>query len=198
MAVLGALGLITSFFNITEITVSLLSLSVIVALLVLSSVDKDCQALNQYMHSLDGNFDNSVDRWLQGPLRHLQAPIVDMLRSKHHQKNELTGIITEVNFSSQELANNANKVVERSQQQSDATISTASAIDQIGQSIDEVFKRIDTTQQMSEENKAVSEQGFMTLQKGKEDVDQVVVGNVMARGPSIFFKNMIYPFSFTR
>ncbi|MDN4501222.1 methyl-accepting chemotaxis protein [Alteromonadaceae bacterium BrNp21-10] len=175
VAILATLALLTSFFALIEITVALLGLAVLVALLVLRSIDKDCHALTSYMHSLEGNFDNSVDRWLQGPLCYLQGPIVDMLRSKNHRNSELSGVITEVNFSSQELANNANNVVERSQQQSDATINTATAIEQIGQSIDEVFKRIDITQQMSEDNKSVSEQGFNTLQKGKNDVDQVVV-----------------------
>ena len=169
------IAFILFFISDLKWTVVLLFITNIFSLLILYSVANDCQSMSKYLYALNGNFDNNVERWIHGPLTRLQQPIVDMLRSKSHRNNNIYSIIKEVNYSATELANNANLVAQHSQEQSDATLNTASAIEQIGESINEVFKRIDSTRSIANDNKNISDKAFNALCEGENQVNEVVI-----------------------
>lgn len=181
------------FFVFNYFTLSLLLLLVVISLsfITILSINNDCSALTDYLYSLEGNFDNHVERWLKGPLIPLKKPIVDMLRSKNHHNDDLSSILKEVNYSASELATNANKVAQQSQQQSAATQNTAVAINQIGQSINDVFQRIDFTQNMTTESKLISDQGAKTLAVAHTEVNEVVtIANETANKLSALNENL--------
>ncbi|GGA79815.1 hypothetical protein GCM10011369_22250 [Neiella marina] len=136
-------------------------------------IHNDSVALNDYLHELETQHDNHVERWLKGPLRQLQEPFVDMLRSKSRSLDSLQAIVHEMGYSSAELANNANQVATHSEDQSAATTSTAAATTEISQSIDEVAQRIEDTRTASESAKSICLEGHQALRSAQEQVNTV-------------------------
>lgn len=143
------------------------------ATLMLYNIYTDCQSLKEYLHSLDNNFDNHVENWVQGPLKELQDPIVDMLRLKSRKNATYKSVIDEMNFSAQELADNANTVSSYSHQQSDATLSAAAAITEISQSIEDVFTRIESTGEAADKSKDICKSGYSSLSDAKHQVQSI-------------------------
>lgn len=153
--------------------VAVLMFTALLASLMLYNLHQDCQSLKGYLASLDNNFDNHVEKWVQGPLQELQDPIVNMLRNKSRSNTSYKAVIDEMSFSTQELANNANTVSEHSRQQSDATMSAAAAITEISQSIEEIFTRIESTSNAADSSKEICKTGYDALSDAKLKVQSI-------------------------
>lgn len=153
--------------------VAVLMFTALLASLILYNIHQDCQSLKDYLASLDDNFDNHVEKWVDGPLKELQDPIVDMLRVKSRTNTNYKSVIDEMSFSTQELADNANTVSKYSSQQSDATLSAAAAITEISQSIEEVFVRIAATGDAADNSKEICKSGYSALASATEQVQSI-------------------------
>ncbi|WP_413701166.1 hypothetical protein ACLKMH_05485 [Psychromonas sp. KJ10-10] len=113
ITLISLLGYVLISFGRLQEGIAILLCASLLSILVLYNIAQDCQSLKKYLISLDGNFDNHVEKWVDGPLKELQQPIVGMLRNKGRLAKKNTSVINEMNFSTNELANNAQKVSQK-------------------------------------------------------------------------------------
>lgn len=160
-------------FGAIEVAFALGYISLSISAFFMYSIARDRNALSHYLHALESSHDNHVERWLIGPLRDIQEPMVDMLRINGRKNQSLEAVVHEMSFSTSELANNANQVATHSLNQSAATNSTAAATTEISQSISEVSNRIEQTQQAAESARGICEQGYSALKSASKQVNDV-------------------------
>lgn len=168
------LGCVFIFTDLITYALGMFLFTSLLATLMLFNVYKDSQALQAYLQSLShDNFDNHVEKWVQGPLKELQDPIVSMLRHKHQNSNSYQSVVDEMRFSTKELADNANMVSTYSREQSDATLSAAAAITEISQSIEEVFTRIEATGTEADNSKHICQESYQALANANTQVESI-------------------------
>lgn len=161
------------FSPFTHWGIAVLMFTALLASLMLYNIYQDCLSLKSYLASLDNNFDNHVEKWIDGPLKELQDPIVNMLRLKSRANTNYKSVIDEMSFSTQELANNANMVSQYSNEQSDATLSAAAAITEISQSIEDVFSRLQITGNAADSSKKICQAGYTALVDASKQVQSI-------------------------
>ncbi|MFC3120946.1 methyl-accepting chemotaxis protein [Agaribacter flavus] len=171
MFVLGSILL--AGFGFTKISLGVLCVGSLFALFVLNAIQSDLESFIGYLSKLTEEYDNQVGESIKGPLHSLQDPMLNVLRSKHRNLDTSNAIVTEMSFSSNELADNARLVVEHSKSQSDATLSVASAITEITQSIEDVFRRLDSTREEAASSKDVCQLGYENLNTTQAIVSQL-------------------------
>ena len=165
--------LLAMILGFQHIALGLCLTSLALQLYFMRSISQDRDALSLYLDQLKHRHDNHVERWLNGPLRDLQEPIVDMLRSRSRQLQALQVLTQEMSYSTAELATNANTVSVHSHEQSSATASTAAATTEISQSIDDVAQRLENTREAADSARRMCEQGYQALQGARQQVNAV-------------------------
>ena len=159
--------------GLVQWAIILLMVTALLAILIIHNIANDCKSLKNYLNSLDDNFDNHVEKWVSGPLKELQDPLVNMLRMKNRSNNINTSVIDEMSFSTQELSNNAQQVSQHSLQQSQATLSSSAAITEISQNIEEVYTRLEITSKEASGNKKVCEESHRALSTAQKQIQTI-------------------------
>tara|TARA_R110001583_G_scaffold22238_1_gene83532 strand:- start:2788 stop:3894 length:1107 start_codon:yes stop_codon:yes gene_type:complete len=173
IAIISVIGYLLISFGLTQEGIALLICATILSLLVLYNISNDCHSLKKYLISLEGNFDNHVEKWVDGPLKELQDPIVDMLRTKARLASNNHSVINEMSFSTSELAHNAQQVSQNSQQQSQSTLSVSAAITEISQSIEDVLSRLEVTAIAAASNKEICKSGYDALSVAQNNIQSM-------------------------
>lgn len=168
-----AISLLLLFLGLTQWAVILLTLIALMSMIMLHNIATDCTSLKNYLNSLDDNFDNHVEKWVDGPLKELQDPLVNMLRAKNRLNSFNESVIDEMSFSTQELSSNAQQVSQHSQEQSKATLSASAAITEISQNIAEVFTRIEVTAKAADDNKEICHHTHQALSTANTQIQSI-------------------------
>ncbi|GLR71705.1 methyl-accepting chemotaxis protein [Agaribacter marinus] len=157
----------TAVFEQMHMSIGIFCVASAFAIFVLNAIRRDVMSFQDYLGNLTNEYDNQIGEWVRGPLHALQDPVVNVLRNKHRHIDTSDSIVSEMSFSSNELASNAKLVVDHSRSQSDATMSVASAITEITQSIEDVFRRLDSTREAADSSKNVCQAGYENLSNAK-------------------------------
>ncbi|MGB0734243.1 MAG: methyl-accepting chemotaxis protein, partial [Pontibacterium sp.] len=137
----------------------------------LHSARADQSSLENQLHVLatsPDRLDTTVT--LTGPLAPVSEYINNAIREIKRHNGEAIAVVDEVGHSAVELSLNAQKVADNTAQQSNATSSTAAAVAEIGQSIEEVTKLIAETQVTSQNARETSREGLDALEPARREV----------------------------
>jgi methyl-accepting chemotaxis protein len=173
ITIISVIGYLLIFIGQAQEGIALLVCASILSILVLYNINNDCHSLKQYLASLDGNFDNHVEKWVDGPLSELQDPIVDMLRNKGRLASNNHAVINEMSFSTNELAHTAQQVSINSQQQSQSTLSVSAAITEISQNIENVLARLEVSAKAAGSNKEICQSGYDALSDAHNNIQSM-------------------------
>lgn len=173
IAMISLIGYVFISIGWLQEGIAILLCASILSMTVLYNIVQDCRSLKKYLISLDGNFDNHVEKWVDGPLKELQEPIVHMLRSKGRLANNNKFVINEMSFSTNELAKNAQQASQNSQQQSQSTLSVSASISEISQSIEDVLERIEVCATAAQSNKNICQEGYDALSVAQNNIQSM-------------------------
>lgn len=110
---------------------------------------------------------------ITGPLSPLAILITHHLKDRERKNTESAEIVDEISYSVEELSNNASNVAKNTDQQSQATASTAAAVTQISHSVEEVTRRIGDTMSAAKSARDLSVEGIGVLIPTRNEVSSV-------------------------
>lgn len=147
-----------------------LIMATVVALAGFGCVDSHQRAILKY---LDDPLQKSADITMPGPLSTVAEMAQKNFRLLDRRYQSLLSATTEINHSCHELANNAAQVATSSMQQATATDTSAAAITEISQSIDDVAIRITKTSQAAAAARDISVEGNVALNATRDEIQRM-------------------------
>lgn len=108
-----------------------------------------------------------------GPLFTLASLITKRIKDRERKNIEAAEIVDEISYSVEELSNNASNVAQNTDQQSQATASTAAAVTQISHSVEEVTRHISDTMTAAQSARDLSIESIEVLIPTRNEVSSV-------------------------
>lgn len=109
----------------------------------------------------------------RGLFTEIKHPLLHLLRSVSRKDSEFSDILKEIAFSSLELSKNADALSKNTSHQSDSTGSTAAAVTEIGQSIEDVTTRIKAVLDAANQTRDLGDQGSQSIDNARVAIEQV-------------------------
>ena len=109
----------------------------------------------------------------KGLFSDIKHPLLHMLRAVSRKDSEFSDVLKEIAYSSSELSKNAETLSTNTTHQSDSTGSTAAAVTEIGQSIEEVTSRIRAVLDAADRTRDLGDQGTRSIDNARGAIEQV-------------------------
>jgi len=109
----------------------------------------------------------------RGLFSDIKKPLIELVRDAERKKTEFENAMKEIAYSSSELSKNADILFKNTTHQSDSTGSSAAAVTEIGQSIDDVTSRIKAVLHHADQTRNLGDQGSVSIEKAKHAIEQV-------------------------